>query len=182
MSLEAANRLLHFLVSQFSNSPALKSTIADRLVGYFGVRAVGRNTWEPAEVELTRALEFDDSLFVVEEPNLFIDEVRETKRWVEVFEALEWNDTDEEVIKLLAWVRDGVSHMGKLVETEDGPLGWASNPTVFAVGIRLIRCSAALSNKVKCKELEQVVAMTKAALRSNHTRVSKLLTESWINV
>ncbi|KJK77668.1 hypothetical protein H634G_07407 [Metarhizium anisopliae BRIP 53293] len=179
--IEAANRLLQFLGTQFGTAPEFKAIIADRLVGYFGVQATKLESWESAEVELARALEFDDSLFVVEENNLFIDEVRETKRWVEVFESLEWDEKDEHLDKLASWVQGGIAQVARLAELEDGPLGWASNPTAFAICTRIIRCSVALGRKLKHSKLEQGVALAKEALRSRSTRVSKLLTEAWID-
>lgn len=181
MPIEAANRLLQFLGTQFGTAPEFKAIIADRLVGYFGVQATKLEGWESAEVELAWALEFDDSLFVVEENNLFIDEVRETKRWVEVFESLEWDEKDEYLDKLASWVQGGIAQVARLAELEDGPLGWASNPTAFAICTRIIRCSVALGGKLKHSELEQGVALAKEALRSRSTRVSKLLTEAWID-
>ncbi|TWU76774.1 hypothetical protein ED733_004991 [Metarhizium rileyi] len=177
--IEAANRLLHFLATTFGTTPGFKAIVADRLVGHSGVQAANLENWEPAETELARALEFDDSLFAVEEHNLFIDEVRETRRWVEVFQGLEWDERDDILIKLVSWVKAGVAQVGKLVVLEDGPLGWASNQTVFAVCSRLIRCSVALTKKVDCLELKEAVAVAKEALRSSNTRVSKLLTEAW---
>ncbi|KAK8933176.1 hypothetical protein VCV18_001722 [Metarhizium anisopliae] len=144
-------------------------------------KATKLESWESAEVELARALEFDDSLFVVEENNLFIDEVRETKRWVEVFESLEWDEKDEHLDKLASWVQGGIAQVARLAELEDGPLGWASNPTAFAICTRIIRCSVALGRKLKHSKLEQGVALAKEALRSRSTRVSKLLTEAWID-
>ncbi|KHN95126.1 HEAT repeat protein [Metarhizium album ARSEF 1941] len=180
--IEAANRLLQRLTKQFGAAPEFRAIVADRLVGYFGVQATKLESWEPAAVELARALEFDDSLFVVEEHNLFIDEVRETQRWAEVFETLEWDEKDEHLGKLVRWVEEGVAHVGKLADLEDGPLGWASNPAVFAICHRLIRCSVALGRKVERAELEHAVASAKGALRSSSTRVSKLLTEAWTDM
>jgi hypothetical protein len=177
--IEAANRLLQLLVTQFGHTSEFKLIVGDRLVGYFGTRAANLKAWEPAEAQLARALEFDDSLFMVEEQNLFIDEVRESKRWVQVFETLEWQADDEILSRLAAWVVGGTEQLGKLAQQEDGPLGWASIPTVFAICTRIIRCAVVLGKKTNRPGLEEAVALTKEGIRSNKTRVSKLLTEDW---
>ena len=43
--------------------------------------------WTSAEHQLRAAMRFDDSLFVVEEQNLYVDEVREARRWRDVLFA-----------------------------------------------------------------------------------------------
>lgn len=180
--IEAANRLLQLLTRRFGSAPAFKSMVADRIVGHFGIRAatvtVGR-TWEPAEVQLSKAMEFDDSLFAVEEQNLFIDEVRETKRWIEAFDSLDWAADDESLVRLNDWIISGLAHLGKLAAVEDGPLGWASNPTLFAICSRLIRGSAAVVQRSHSPELKEAMASTKKSLESGNTHVSKLLTGSF---
>lgn len=187
--LEAADRLLDFLVDHFGSSPFFKSAVADRLVGHCGARAAAvrddDDAWEPAELELARAMRFDDSLFVVEEQNLFVDEVRETRRWVEVFQRLELDATGEDeklMTKLVDWVQGGLAHLGTLVGTKDGPLGWASDPAVFAMCTRLVRVSVALSAKTTSSGLEQAVGVAKDALKSHDAQVSGLLTEAWTDV
>ena len=150
------------------------------MVGHQGIKARDTNSWEPAEDELAKALEFDDSLFVVEEQNLFIDEVRETKRWVGVFESLQWNVGDETLARLDRWIRGGIIQLGKLMEREDGPLGWASNPQVFAICTRLVHGSVAMTKQqAATPELREAIASTKGALKSHNTNVSRLLTEAW---
>ncbi|GAB0131934.1 hypothetical protein EsDP_00000387 [Epichloe bromicola] len=187
--LEAADRLLDFLVDHFGSSPFFKSVVADRLVGHCGMRAAAvkdDDPWEPAELELTRAMRFDDSLFVVEEQNLFVDEVRETKRWVGVFQRLHLDTTGEDeklMAKLADWVQGGLAPLGTLMGTKDGPLGWASDPAVFAICTRLVRVSVALSARTTCSGLEQAVGVAKdAPLKSHDAQVSGLLTEAWTDV
>ncbi|KAK2595751.1 hypothetical protein QQS21_006577 [Conoideocrella luteorostrata] len=179
--LEAAYRLLQFLTTNFGSSSIFRGVVVDRLVGHCGIRAATLTEgWEPAEVELSKSMLFDDSLFVVEEQNLFVDEVRETKRWVGVFEALEWSAKDESLAKLIDWLRGGVVQMGQLADVDDGPLGWASNPRVFAICARLIYTSVAVSKKTSCPELEQDMAISKLAFQSSNAqaRVSHLFTEA----
>ncbi|KAG5982632.1 hypothetical protein E4U55_001645 [Claviceps digitariae] len=201
--LEAANRLLHLLTEHFGESPLFKSIVADRLVGHYGTCAATTSqirtppTWEPAKAQLDRVMRFDDSLFAVEEQNLFVDEVRETKHWVDVFQRLKWGpaaaDKDNKdggtghhdrtlLDKLVEWIHDGLIHFATLAEAnQDGPLGWASDPAVFAICTRLVRVSAALSmsSGTQYPDLERALSMTKDALMVGDGRVSGLLTEPW---
>lgn len=113
-------------------------------------------TTEPAllsaETHLRRALQGDDSLFVEEEQNLFIDEVRETKLWCEIFAGTGSDEQSSDEIKetwlkphkkLATWALDGLKYMNQLLENEDGPLGWTSKPSVFAVCMRVVLAAGA---------------------------------------
>lgn len=125
--------------------------------------------------QLDQAMKFDDSLFVVEEQNLFIDEVRETQRWVAVFETLEWDVKDETLIHLTEWMNEGLAQMNDLAQVEDGPLGYASKPDVFAILSRIIQGSAALMrHHPDAIEREKIDAKSKT-LRNRHKHMSDLL-------
>ncbi|KAG5970089.1 hypothetical protein E4U58_000744 [Claviceps cyperi] len=200
--LEAANRLLRFLTENFGQSPLFKVIVVDRLVGHFGICAAPAaatthqmrpRVWEPAKAQLERVLRFDDSLFAVEEQNLFVDEVRETKRWVDVFQCLQWDCSTEKdthgenedsvlIEQLVTWIRDGLLYLGALAkEKKDEPLGWASDPAVFAICTRLVRVSVALSanSATKQDDLERAMSVARDAMASDSGRVSGLLTEPW---
>ncbi|KAL3964384.1 hypothetical protein ACCO45_001388 [Purpureocillium lilacinum] len=158
--MEAASRLLLWLAANLGDSPRFRAEVASRI--------------------LARALEFDDSLFVVEEQNLFVDEVRETDRWVGAFESLTWKGDEEPLMRLDGWLAGGVAELTRLFGEEDGPLGWASNPEVFAICTRVVRGSAALARgNASSPELAQAVATAKEALQSHGTSVSRLLTAGW---
>ncbi|KOS18604.1 tRNA (cytidine(32)-2'-O)-methyltransferase non-catalytic subunit TRM732 [Escovopsis weberi] len=177
--MEAANRLLQWLASRFATSAALKAAVARRIVGACGVHA--RTPPRPAEDQLAAALEVDDSLFAVEEQNLFVDEVREAARWAGVFEALAWEGAGDaqRLCELEAWVRGGLARLRTLLEQRgDGPLGWASSPRAFAIGSRIIRGAVALSRAHGSLELRGEVAELRGLCSGARARqVSKLLTE-----
>ncbi|KAK5990266.1 tRNA (32-2'-O)-methyltransferase regulator TRM732-like protein [Cladobotryum mycophilum] len=179
--MEAANRLLQWLAQHFSNSSAFKSIVTSRIVGERGGTAVAGCPWTSAEDQLAAALEFDDSLFAVEEQNLFVDEVRETERWINVLEGLNWESGDATLAKLDEWVRDGLGRVQILLDQEDGPLGWASNPHAFAICTRTIRGAVALSKAHGSQELQQAVLKTRELLSQGH-RVSKLLTGALVDI
>ena len=173
--IEAANRLLGWLTSTFSNSAVFKSIIATRLAG-------GKDTgtvWQPAEEQLSAALKVDDSLFVVEEQNLFIDEIREAKRWVSVYEAVGWDTSDSTLERLDAWLCGGLARLQRLLEHDDGPLGWASNPQVFAICSLLILCSVSMTSKGHASShLQGILRQVKETLDANQDKhTSGLLVE-----
>lgn len=175
--LEASSRLLQWLIQHFSNNADLKAITASRVAGYRHDQA-----WNLPGAQLAAALRSDDSLFAVEEQNLFIDEVREANRWATVFQNLKWSEgkaEDGEILrKLDEWLLDGLAQMQQLLEQEDGPLGWASNPSVFAICTSIVRGSVVLSEMHGSAKLRQAVAQSKELLKSpNHHHVSRLLME-----
>jgi len=108
----------------------------------------------PAKAQFSSAMRQDDALFVEEEQNLFIDEVKETKLWSDIFtKGLEIISKGEDVgsewyecvSSLASWVIEALDALNALAETkEDGPLGWTSKPSVFASCMRVIKCANTL--------------------------------------
>ncbi|EDN98844.1 hypothetical protein SS1G_13703 [Sclerotinia sclerotiorum 1980 UF-70] len=104
------------------------------------------------EDQLSAAMKQDDALFVEEEQNLFIDEVREAKLWSSIlskdFKMLENNKSAEYLWQqysyLAQWVLDALRRLNVLMEKSDGPLGWTSKPTMFASCIRILLGANAL--------------------------------------
>ena len=190
--MEAARRLLGFLASSsFASAAPFRAHAAGRMVGHVtavsvraaetkeegegegGGGAEGPASWTPAETQLRAAMRFDDALFVVEEQNLFVDEVREARRWRDVLlsSAAAASPSpsssscsareDEELRALAAWTLDGLRALTRLVRggggagpgdvgsgeggDGDGPLGWTSKPEVFAICARILISAAALS-------------------------------------
>lgn len=179
---EAAARLLQWLSVHFGEQPAFRAVVASRIVGDAAISDASLGSWKPAREQLAAALHFDDSLFAVEEQNLFIDEVRETKRWEEVFESLSWADAENDpALQMLgAWVRGGMDELLGLVSgQEDGPLGWASDAQVFAIATRIVHGCLAL---VKCgtadDALKGQVARLKDAAEGKRHAVSRLLMDA----
>jgi hypothetical protein len=112
---------------------------------------------QPVGDQLSKAMKDDDSLFVEEEQNLFIDEVREAKLWSKVFEdtALDtgdWQRADFDIentwgephAAVATWVLEGLLATCSHLNEEDGPLGWTSKPAVFAILTRLLLSANAI--------------------------------------
>ncbi|KAK4149214.1 putative death-receptor fusion protein-domain-containing protein [Chaetomidium leptoderma] len=140
----AANGLVPWLQEQFGESEAFRSRVVYRMVGQSSPSQEqdGRELI-PAEDQLRRALDFDDSLFAAEEQNLFIDEVRETTRWRGAFDA---RSSEASLGCLRTWVEAGLKCLiGLAKKKEDGPLGWTSDQHVFAVCARILLCAVAIT-------------------------------------
>jgi hypothetical protein len=140
----AADGLVTWLRQHFGESTEFAERVVCRMVGQ-PYSAGGQLV--PAEEQLRRAMDFDDSLFAAEEQNLFIDEVRDTARWRGAFEGLSLGLSGGEaslVGGLKTWVLDGLRCLIGLAETEDGPLGWTSDQHVFAVCARVLLCAVAI--------------------------------------
>jgi hypothetical protein len=149
--LLAIDSLLQWMAERFAESPAFRLQAIYRMVGQ--VAPVAETSGEelclmPAAERLTAALEVDDALFAVEKQNLFVDEVLESQRWATVLEGLcsRRIDNDGEYREALhGWCVSGLENLAALAERDDGPLGWASQPRVFAVAAVILRSSVTAS-------------------------------------
>ncbi|KAI1844950.1 hypothetical protein JX266_008966 [Neoarthrinium moseri] len=172
VSMEAGARLLSWLGARFSDDTEFRAHVACRLVGHPAVpaAAAARATeallrdWAPAADQLATALRFDDALFVVEEQNLYVDEVREARRWRDVYVQIRLASSpgsqerkeaagpgvattaDDE--KLVEWTTAGLRTLAQLADAhrDDGVLGWASKPEVFAICARVVTAGAVLAD------------------------------------
>jgi hypothetical protein len=80
------------------------------------------------------------ALFAIEKQNLFVDEVREAVIWSRVLKRLSKRAlTVEHAAALSKWVTEGLEKLIEVADSEvDGPLGWASRPNMFILGMRII--------------------------------------------
>ncbi|KAI1128044.1 putative death-receptor fusion protein-domain-containing protein [Nemania abortiva] len=166
--VEAGSRLLCWLAERFGHEPDFLTHLGGRMVGHnFGstcfitASTTGGSLpnangleWISAEIQLAEAMRFDDSLFVVEEHNQYIDEVREAKRWADVFLSADLSaarPAQDNVTKALAeWTLAGLRTLARIAQSEsaadgDGPLGWTSKPQVFAICARVLICASTLA-------------------------------------
>ncbi|RTE75329.1 hypothetical protein BHE90_010223 [Fusarium euwallaceae] len=146
--IEAANRLLSWLSQRFGHDSTFRQVVVRRIMGDVRFPASESHTASVSD-QLQNAMKFDDSLFVIEEQNLFVDEVREAQRWVSIYDSLSWEAKDPALEALAEWSGDGIDEMRRLVGEEDGPLGYGSKPEVFAILSRVVYASASLA-KERC--------------------------------
>ncbi|KAJ6780490.1 hypothetical protein PWT90_02966 [Aphanocladium album] len=183
--IEAASRLLQWLAVTFGELSQFRAIVANRIVGGAAISgAAALQPWAPASDQLAAALQFDDSLFAVEEQNLFVDEVRETKRWVAVFNSLSWaggdNESDAVLASLGSWVQGGVDEvLDIMIRQDDGPLGWASDAHVFAIITRIVHGYLALAKGGSATEglTARVDKLRKLVSEKNNT-ISQLLMDA----
>ncbi|KAK8089396.1 tRNA methylation protein [Apiospora hydei] len=126
-----------------------RTQVACRMMGHYPLCSRLSDTvlgkWQPAEQQLASAMRFDDSLFVIEEQNLYIDEVREARRWREAFRGVSYKEDSAVLAALVEWARSGLQTLTRLAERDDGVLGWASKPEVYAICARVVILGAALA-------------------------------------
>ncbi|KAK3331951.1 putative death-receptor fusion protein-domain-containing protein [Cercophora scortea] len=156
----AADHLVAFLRTHFGGLEEFKLHLVSRMTGQPPTPTTPNMT--AASQQLRQAMDFDDALFAAEEQNLYIDEVRETRRWKLALQALVadgiWSETDEAARQLKAWTLEGLGCLVQLAgEKADGPLGWTSDQHVFAVGVRVLLCAAALVGSGECGEVQELV-------------------------
>ncbi|KAL2752691.1 hypothetical protein ACRALDRAFT_1077852 [Sodiomyces alcalophilus JCM 7366] len=138
--LEAADRLLSLLTSSFGHVPAFRALVASRIAGSISAAEGGG---------LAAALQFDDALFAKEEQNLYIDEVRESRRWTAVFVSLP--RSEDAVVAgidraLEEWTVAGLAAiLDHTAQHHDGALGWTSLPAAYAVCARVFLSAVALT-------------------------------------
>jgi len=154
LPLAARLELAEFIDQLHNKQSSYISNMLCRITGTNSLQIFEAETMytslESAEVQLSKELQEDNSLFVEEEQNLFIDEVRETELWCKMLEkaSLRYRKTEEiEMIwirpfhELMLWVLNGLKTLNTLLKTEDGALGWTSKPAVFAICMRIILCT-----------------------------------------
>ncbi|KXJ97534.1 putative death-receptor fusion protein-domain-containing protein [Microdochium bolleyi] len=172
-SIEASVRLLSWLCAKFGKTMEFQTIVAWRMVGHETCRSSdflspattdqdeSRGNWASADEQLRVALQPDDALFVVEEQNLYIDEVRETQRWRAAFATCATggsssiNDAGGRsaiLVALSSWTLSSLQSLNHIAAEQkhdadngsDGPLGWTSKPAVYALCCRILTCGVAL--------------------------------------
>lgn len=144
----AADRLAAWMAETFFGEEQFQDHLVSRLTtGNSPIS--GKEELTSAAEQLLTALQFDDSLFATEEQNLFIDEVRETRRWQqELIARASGSDniaSKPAFAKLSKWTEEGLKYLVRLVrENTDGPLGWTSDQHVFAACARVLLCAVAV--------------------------------------
>lgn len=165
VAVDAADALLSWLGAHFGQTHEFRAYVACRLVGSplvtidIGVQDL--QSWSPPDAQFAEALRVDESLFAVEEQNLFVDEVRETERWAAMFRDLLW-DVDEiedapggvrrvlimdsSLSELRKWTEGALRVLAaQTAQHDDGPLGWASSPAAYELCHRVLVCGKVLS-------------------------------------
>lgn len=167
--IQAADELLERMTASFAADADADSTA--EFAAYAVLRALGETRihihahatrGSPGD-QLREALTFDDSLFVIEEQNLFVDEVRETRRWAGVVARLPPAAGGGMLGNLREWAVQGLEALTRhAAGTADAPLGWASQPKAFDVCSRVITNAEVLATAFRDEELAAALASSRA--------------------
>lgn len=145
--LAARVELANQIYSWHYNLPSYAWNVVRRMTGHSTYEPIESGQIHSVEYQLKLSIKDDDSLFVEEEQNLFVDEIREAELWCRIFEEADLDGRSNADIPtvwsiphraLAKWVLDGLDVLNKFLETDDGPLGWASKSAVFAVCMRVM--------------------------------------------
>ncbi len=158
----AADQLVEWLRTKFGDHPEFRQHLVYRMTGQtprLVLDAADSRELQlvPADEQLRKAMDFDDSLFATEEQNLFIDEIKEAVRWRSAFESIDAGDGDAVSRALREWTEAGLRCLIGLAEKEDGPLGWTSDQHVFAGCARVLLCAVAVSKGGKSLVVEELL-------------------------
>ncbi|KAF4628970.1 hypothetical protein G7Y89_g9185 [Cudoniella acicularis] len=151
-ALAAAQEFTDWLATSCCSSKLFAHSIVEILIGRQNnvtVVDVDRLTIVDGAAQVCNALLEDGSLFAIEKPNLWIDEVRELKRWSAIFRRLPKNTVDcsepagnpSPIEVLIIYASTALLELVKQLDKFDGPWGWSSRPTAFAVCIRVVVCA-----------------------------------------
>jgi hypothetical protein len=130
--LQARRDMKIWLAEKYNSSLTFTSTVIKGMTG------------EDALAQIIRSLDQDDSLFVEESLNLFIDDVRELKSLVNIFCRLsettvkEVSDGSSPLIALSSWVIGGLEALNTLLDKDGGPLGCISKPSTYFACLRVM--------------------------------------------
>jgi len=150
--LAACEEFVKYLVFLYGSTASFGCSVVQRMTGSNeSILESDSVSLKSAEAQFAEALREDDALFVEEEQNLFIDEVREIKLWSDVLgelpqhaqEYLHERSVDSvhsrPLAALAVWTVDGLGILNKTLKA-DGPLGWTSKPSTFAASMRVLVC------------------------------------------
>ncbi|KAK1750774.1 thyroid adenoma-associated protein [Echria macrotheca] len=171
----ATDRLVGWLAEQFHGQDEFERHVVARMTGQTTRLALRQDevlTHVPAEEQLVKALDFDDSLFATEEQNLFIDEINECIRWRRAF--VYQTADGSSVNHLTEWTESGLRYLIGLARKEDGPLGWTSDQHVFAACARVILCAVAVVERTRSTVVSELLEELKVVGRMGRMHRSLL--------
>lgn len=163
-SLAVQQAIASDILKNYAAHPLLLWNVVSRMTGSLEVLLTESYTLGSPETMFKTALNVDNTLFVEEDQNLYIDEVRDVKFWGQIFEDLcKRNVTGEsDVISrgkpletFVTWTAEAVEALN-VIGKQDGILGWISKPAAYSACMRTI-----VSAKVLLKYESQLEASFK---------------------
>ncbi|TVY81647.1 tRNA (cytidine(32)-2'-O)-methyltransferase non-catalytic subunit TRM732 [Lachnellula suecica] len=128
--LQARQDLANWMSIEYRNSAEFASEVLMRTIG-------------KEKPRFPSSLDRDDSLFVEESLNLFVDEVREIRLWAGVFskfpkEIIQGTHQNCPLGRLSRYVVAGLEALDTVLEADDGSLGRYSDPVYYATCLRIL--------------------------------------------
>jgi len=152
MPLAAQQAVSNTLLQDHAFNPLLLWNVVSRMTGSLDVTLNQVCVFDIPEKIFKASLSVDNTLFVEEDQNLYIDEVREIKFWKGIFEQLYLQDIkkvqvgaigDKALLAFMAWTVDAINSL-TTIDQQDGVLGWTSKPAAFSACMRTILCARSL--------------------------------------
>jgi hypothetical protein len=165
MPLAARKALADSLLKDYGSHPLLAWNIVARITGSLDIAVDSNSNLESAALMFQLALNVDNTLFVEEDQNLFIDEVREVKFWSYIFGGLPLNAATKGIedsgispplSALLSWSEEAIKALNS-INKNDGVMGWSSKPLAFSAAMKTLVCAVTLLNY--CDEKIQNASM-----------------------
>ncbi|KAH9827697.1 putative death-receptor fusion protein (DUF2428) [Teratosphaeria destructans] len=131
--LVVGSRLLTLMLTRWRSHPELMEEAFTRAFG------MTTDTVINARAEMANRMQANAALFAEEKQNLYIDEEREVRVWSQVFLHIPPIGIAPTLRRLLAsWVQESLQTLlEKAGSSQDGPLGWSTDPEVFVLGLRV---------------------------------------------
>jgi hypothetical protein len=154
MPLAAQEGIAGLLLRDYASCSLLVWNVVSRMTGSLELVSRESHVLEKPSDMFRAAINVDNTLFVEEDQNLFIDEVREVKFWSSVFKRLLFQNSKDSkngdiftektpVMALLSWTLDAIKALNGITQG-DGILGWTSKPAAFSACMRTIICANTL--------------------------------------
>jgi hypothetical protein len=94
----------------------------------------------PLHKRFELSMKDDTTLFAVEKPNIYIDEIRESNIWALVLRKQVPKDKYAESLE--EWAHEGLQLLLQTIEVHpDGALGWSSKPDMFLLVLQILNAS-----------------------------------------
>ncbi|CAG8975357.1 hypothetical protein HYALB_00005687 [Hymenoscyphus albidus] len=138
--LGAADILLQYIGKHYSRSSTFAHNILEHVTGR-GLLILPRQAGREFDLasHFRKSMMPDNSLFVEERQNLWVDPVRECRRWYDQWRALSVNSDRVILGRLVKFATSGFQVMtDQLLLEGDGPHGWTFKYDVFSICISII--------------------------------------------
>jgi len=145
--LAAQVEFLSWLATKYRQDPDASILLDHVICRITSTVDIAQTSLKSIDAQLEISLQQDNALFVQEEQNLFIDEVREHTQMVNLLSSLLSLNTSlvtSNTMQMFSlWTLQSLKVLNSLAKP-DKPFGWTSKPATFAICYRILHASRAL--------------------------------------